>query len=243
MLLPPSERKAAGGDRARTSGAFAALEPSRAEVGKALFRSDFDASTQLGVGADATERAMAANRLADHAAALPALQRYTGVLYDTLAYPQQPVMVRRRLDEAVVVVSGRWGLLRGDDPVPPYKLPIGAVLPGLGGLARWWRPRLSRVLAEHVRGAVVWNLLPGAYAAAVDALGTASAVWTVRIVREADGVRSVVGHDNKAVKGALARALVADHVLQPGGLAGWTGPAGYQVAGVDEHRVELLTRR
>ncbi len=229
VLLPPSEGKAVGGDDRRTPGAFEALERHRLVVAKGLRRRDFHAAEQLKVGPAAAAQAMADNRLVLSAPTLPALRRYTGVLYDALDYPGRPAPLRRRLDAAVVVVSGLWGLLRGDDPVPAYKLPIGAVVPGAGRLATWWRPRLTPLLAEHVRGAVVWDLLPGAYAAAVGPLDTAHRVWRVRVEREAEGRRTVVGHDNKAVKGALAAAVVAGALTGPAGLDGWVGPAGYTV--------------
>lgn len=241
VLLPPSERKAVDGGRPRTPGAFPALEPHREVVREGLQRSGFDAVAQLKVSAAAAATATAANRQVQTAPALPALRRYTGVLYDALDYPGQPAPLRRRLDRSVVVVSGLWGLLRGDDPVPAYKLPIGAAVPGLGRLARWWRPRLTPVLAQHVRGAVVWDLLPGAYAAAVGPLDGARAVWTVRVLRQAAGRRSVVGHDNKAVKGALTRALVSAGAIRPADLDGWEGPAGYRPGGVSGRTLTLVT--
>ncbi len=242
VLLPPSEGKAVGGRLARTPGAFAALEPARLTVAKGLRRKDFSPVRELKVGAAAATAAMADNRFVLEAPALPALRRYTGVLYDALGYPGRAAPLRRRLDRAVVVMSGLWGLLRGDDPVPAYKLPIGAAVPGVGRLAAWWRPRVTPLLADHVAGAVVWNLLPGAYAAAVGPLPTARAVWTVRVERETAGRRAVVGHDNKAVKGALAAAVVEHALTEPGSLAGWTGPGGYALAGADAGVVSLVTR-
>lgn len=242
VLLPPSERKAVGGDGgSRQPGTFPSLERDRQRVRKALRRRDFDASTQLGVGPEATRAAMVLNRSADDAPCLSALRRYTGVLYESLAYVEAPAPLQRALERDVVVVSGRWGLLRGDDPVPAYKLPIGATVPTLGRLASWWRPRLTPVLAEYVRGAVVWNLLPAAYAAALGPVDGAAAVWTIRVLRDTGGRRSVVGHDNKSVKGALARALVAAQMSGPDGLDGWLGPTGYRVTGVHGGQVELVS--
>jgi hypothetical protein len=241
VLLPPSERKASGGDGARRPGAFPSLERDRLRVRKALRRRDFEASQQLGVGPAATQAAMALNRSVDDAPCLPALRRYTGVLYEALDHAGAPGPLQRTLLRDVVVVSGLWGLLRGDDPVPAYKLPIGASVPTLGRLAPWWRPRLTPVLAEHVRGAVVWNLLPAAYAAALGPLDGAEAVWTVRVLHDLAGRRTVVGHDNKAVKGALTRTLVAGQLTAPAALDGWVGPGDHRVDSVADRRVELVS--
>jgi cytoplasmic iron level regulating protein YaaA (DUF328/UPF0246 family) len=242
VLLPPSEGKALGGRGPRTPGAFAPLEADRARIMKGLQHRGFDAARELKVGPAALSAATAANRAVDSGPALPALRRYTGVLYEALDYPGQAAPLRRRLARSVVIVSGLWGLLGGDDLVPAYKLPIGAAVPGVGRLAAWWRPRLTPLLAEHVRGAVVWNLLPAAYAAALGPLETARSVWAVRVVRERAGHRTVVGHDNKAVKGALARSVVAASAAGPQALAGWTGPAGYRIDGVTGPVLELVTR-
>jgi cytoplasmic iron level regulating protein YaaA (DUF328/UPF0246 family) len=241
VLLPPSEGKAAGGRGLRTPGAFEALEPSRLTVAKGLRRREFSAVRELKVGPVAAAAAMTDNRRVLEAPVLPALRRYTGVLYDALDYPGRPVPLRRRLDRSVVVVSGLWGLLRGDDPVPAYKLPIGAAVPGAGRLAAWWRPRVTPLLAEHVAGAVVWNLLPGAYGAAVGPLPTARAGWSIRVERESAGRRTVVGHDNKTVKGALAAAVVEHALSGPDALAGWVGPGGYAVAGAADGLLSLVT--
>ena len=212
-----------------------------APVSAGLARRGFDAQRELKVGPAAAAAALAAHRELSTGPALPALRRYTGVLYQELDFPGQPAPLRRRLASSTVIVSGLWGLLRGDDPVPAYKLPIGASVPGVGRLAAWWRPRLTPVLAEYLTGAVVWNLLPGAYAAALGPLETARVVWTVRVVRDRDGRRSVVGHDNKAVKGALTRSVIERAATEPGALTDWTGPTGYRIESVTGGVIEVVT--
>ena len=74
---------------------------------------------------------------------LPAMERYTGVLYQELAWPTLSAAARRRGDVQVRTVSGLWGLVAPADPIPPYRLKMSASLDGLGRLSTWWRPRLS----------------------------------------------------------------------------------------------------
>ena len=88
------------------------------------------------------------------------MERYTGVLYQELAWPTLPAAARRRGDAQVRTVSGLWGLVAPADPIPPYRLKMSASLDGLGRLSTWWRPRLAPVLAELTEGRVVWDLLP-----------------------------------------------------------------------------------
>lgn len=245
MLLPPSESKATGGDGPRydpAAGAFGALAASRRAVAKALRARTFDPS-QLGVRGQALAHALVANKELAAASTLPALRRYTGVLYDALGFAEQSTTAQELLRRDVVIISGLLGAVAGGDPVPAYKLPIGARVPELGRLGAFWKPRLKRALTEHVTGAVIWDLLPGAHAAVVPPeLGERR--WKLRVVRERGGRRSTVSHDNKAVKGALARTLVAEQITDPSDLEGWEGPGGYRVVGVTgAGTVELLTRR
>jgi cytoplasmic iron level regulating protein YaaA (DUF328/UPF0246 family) len=244
VLLPPSEGKSSGGDGRvfdPYEGAFGALGAGRRKVVKALRARAFDATRELGVSGASLLAAMNANKAIAGAATCPALRRYTGVLYDALAYPTLSPQLQAALDRDVVIVSGLLGVVAGGDAVPPYKLPIGARLPDVGRLAAFWKPRIAPQLGRHVDGAVVWDLLPGAHAAAVPAqLGRIR--WRVTVLRERDGRRATVSHDNKAVKGALARVLVAEQLTDPAALDGWEGPGGYRVDAVRGEFVEIVTR-
>jgi cytoplasmic iron level regulating protein YaaA (DUF328/UPF0246 family) len=129
------------------------------------------------------------------AATLPALDRYTGVLYDALSAHTLPQVSRSRL----FIASALFGLLGAEDLIPAYRISAGTKLPGIGGLAKVWKPALTSVLLTSCDGLVV-DLRSGAYAA----LAPMSGVVTVRVVTS-EG--KVVSHHNKATKGLLARAL------------------------------------
>jgi uncharacterized protein len=216
ILLPPSEGKADGGrrrGRRRVPGSFRRLDAARTEVVQALTAAMDDpalARKLLGVKGEALDAAVAANRSLDDGLVLPAIERYTGVLYDHLDAGSLGEAARRRLDDEVVIVSGLWGLVRPGDPLPDYKLKVDATLPPLGRLNRWWRPHLTPELDRLARGGLVWDLLPNAHAAvwadpdAACALRVTAAFAQVR----ADGSRSAVTHWSKALKGVLARHLL-----------------------------------
>jgi cytoplasmic iron level regulating protein YaaA (DUF328/UPF0246 family) len=112
---------------------------------------------------------------------------------------------RRRAQRGVVVVSGLWGLVRAEDRLPAYRLAMGT-LPPLGSLARWWRPRLRPVLAEVLAGCdVVYDLLPVAYAAAVDLGAAGRRLRRLELTRPGGGA---AGHHGKQAKGRIARHLL-----------------------------------
>jgi uncharacterized protein len=168
----------------------------------------------LGVRGDHLERARSANRELIGAPTLPAGERYTGVVWDHLGLATLPRAARRRASASIVVVSGLLGVVGVDDPVPDYRLKMGARLPAHGGLATWWRPRLSPVLDEWVRGRLVIDLLPNEHRSAWGpaARGPASPSKSATVLEVAfrDASGRAIGHDAKAAKGELVRHLLLD---------------------------------
>ena len=206
VLLPPSESKADGGagpPLALDRLSFPALTPVRARLVDALQQLARERPDELRAVLGLTARQageVAKDAALTTAPSAPALQRYTGVVYENLGYASLHGTARRRADASLVVASALFGLLRARDPVPAYRLSGGTVLPGVGGLAPLWRPAVEPVLAEH---RLVVDLRSGAYAA----LARVPHAVVVRVLRDVDGRRTTVSHDNKWTKGLLARAL------------------------------------
>lgn len=239
VLLPPSEGKAPGG-RGRPLDldalSFPALTPARRQLVEAVERLAQRDPAGLRTALGLTPRQAAeveADATLTTSGTLPALERYTGVLYDTLGYATLSGPARRRADTSLVVASALFGLLRPRDRVPAYRLSGSTVLPGLGGLAPLWRPVLEPELAG-VRGLVV-DLRSGAYAALARVPGAVD----VRVLRETDGRRSVVSHDNKWTKGHLARAL-CEHGERTVGDVAEVGRSVADDVEVDGRRVDLV---
>ena len=92
-------------------------------------------ATLLGVKGAALAAATEANRAVAEAPTVAAIERYTGVLYDALD-PASPTAARRRLDRQVRIFSGLWGMVAPTDPVPDYKLKMGARLARTGRCRR-----------------------------------------------------------------------------------------------------------
>jgi len=84
---------------------------------------------------------------------------------------------------------------------------MGTTLPGHGPLASVWRDPLSTVLADS-EGVIV-DCRSSTYVAAWRPTGDQAAKWvSVNVVRERDGVRSVVSHNAKHTRGLVARHLI-----------------------------------
>ena len=106
----------------------------------------------------------------------------------------------------LVVPSGLMGVVRGDDPVPPYRLRMGARLEPLGRLATWWRPAVSAAIQRRARGREIVDLLPKEHRAAWIPADNAQGVRIELIERTG----KPGGHFAKAAKGRLARAILLD---------------------------------
>ena len=209
ILLPPSETKAPGGVLPALdvgSLLFPTLGPTREALLTALSRlaaNPAAARAALGVGT-ARDQEIQANAVLRSSATMPALRRYTGVLYDALAVGDMTPAERSRAESRVLVCSALFGMLRATDRIPAYRFSAGSRLPGAGTVAARWRPALGPLLAG-LSGPVM-ELRSGADAAFADAPGAI----TVRVVTERpDGTRSIVSHWSKAAKGRLARALAS----------------------------------
>ncbi|MCB0930371.1 MAG: peroxide stress protein YaaA [Mycobacterium sp.] len=211
VLLPPSETKRGGGDGPAlqlSELATPELTPLRAELVDELVElaTDTEASRRaLGLSA-AQDAEIARNAALRNSPTMPAIHRYTGVLYDALDFESLGRAEAARARSRLVVGSALFGLLRADDPIPAYRLSAGSKLPGRPGLPTRWRPYLEPVLADLGSRELVVDLRSGSYAG----LGRLAGAVRVDVVAEhADGRRTVVSHFNKAHKGRLARALAS----------------------------------
>lgn len=136
-----------------------------------------------------------------HAGTLPAWQRYNGVVWKHLGPESLSTLALERAVSSVAVVSALGGLFAWDDPVPEYKLKMSATLPETGRLATLWEPELSGIARESD---LVIDLLPLEHRSAFQ-LGTRSN-WVRIELTGPNGERA--GHNGKAAKGRLARALL-----------------------------------
>jgi cytoplasmic iron level regulating protein YaaA (DUF328/UPF0246 family) len=247
ILLPPSEGKAIGGTGpvwTAGAGSWSQLDSRRLSVAKALraaMRKPVASRAKLlGVKGEALAVATATNLGVLDGPTMPAIERYTGVLYDELAASTLPAAVRRRLEGQVVIFSGLLGVVRPTDPIPDYKLKMGAAVGRPGKLSTWWRGPVSDALAPEATGRVVWDLLPNEHRAAWSPAPVGSTDGPVQIVstrfldevapERAGGTPSLVAvaHWNKLLKGSLVRHILTTQLTDVDGLVDFDHPRGYR---------------
>ncbi|MGH3659936.1 MAG: YaaA family protein [Micromonosporaceae bacterium] len=204
VLLPPSETKADGGDGPSLdldALSYPTLTPVRRKLLDALVElaDDVPASLAALKLSDRQVAEVERNRRLRASPTAPALARYTGVLYDALDLAGLRRPQRQRAETRLAVASALFGVVRGTDPIPAYRLSGGSVLPSVGALTGVWRPALEPVLGGLDE--LVVDLRSAPYAGLARIPGAVA-------VRVVDGERQVaISHHNKAHKGRLARVL------------------------------------
>lgn len=171
------------------------------------------------------------NLTLEGAPTLPAIDRYTGVLYDPLDAVGADPATRAWWAAHVVVQSAMFGPVGGGDPLPAYRLSHDSRL-GVVRLATTWAGPSARVIAARSGGGLVLDLRSEGYRA----LGPVEDAVTLRVVsQDADGRRRALNHWNKTAKGRLVAALGAARpdVSDMATLVEWARTVGIVVDRVD----------
>ncbi|KJQ53153.1 YaaA family protein [Microbacterium sp. SA39] len=210
ILLPPSETKRPGGDGAPLELGSLALPGLQAHRSAAI-----DALVDLAADEESARRVLklsarqlddiAHNRMLRAAPTMPAIDRYTGVLFDALDASSLTKSSRRWLGEYVWIHSAPLGPVGALDPLPAYRLSAGTSLPGLPALRRHWADATSAAIAD-AQPAFVLDLRSEAYVA----LGPVPASVPSSYVRVVTEHGRALNHFNKKSKGLLVRALAED---------------------------------
>lgn len=233
ILLPPSEAKVqgGGGPSLRAAGfGDGPLAGARAEVTRAVAAfcraAPVAAIAALRLPHTSAAADLAANAAILDAPTMPALDRFTGVLYQALDPATLPPAARGTADHTVLIASGAFGLTHASEPIPDHRVPMTAAIPGLDGtatpatLTTFWRTRLaaslrdllsptSNAVGEHL----IVDLRSSDYATVPRLSGPIRPnTLPVRALTEkkVDGrwIRRPLSYQAKQTKGQLTRALL-----------------------------------
>lgn len=152
---------------------------------------------------------------------LPARERYTGIVHGNADLAQATASARTADG---LVISAVLGLVDLEEPVPSYRVEFPASIPGLGGLATYWRDAAADHLASATADRAVWDLLPGEHAR----------IWS-NGAREVLDHRPVVfvrpdGRPANAARTKVAKGRLAGWLLRHAGRSGALGADAAEVA-------------
>jgi len=222
ILLPPSETKRDGGEGAPLNIAglsFAAtLSATRKRVVSATVALAMHPTESAKVLKLSPKQMFEVdrNRAILTAPTMPAIDRYTGVLFEALSAGTLPHASRAFLGSHAFIQSALLGPIGGLDLIPAYRLSFDSRLPKLEGspLKKVWAAPASKALGEAMTtragGHLVLDLRSEGYADLAP-LPVGDNVYYVRVVtRGADGAVRALNHFNKKGKGEFVRALAID---------------------------------
>ncbi|GAA2457000.1 YaaA family protein [Agromyces soli] len=250
LVLPPSETKRTGGTQPPLrldALSYPSLERVRAELVAAVVElaADQDAAMRALKLGPRSAAEVEHDRLLATSPTMPALDRYTGVLYDALDAPSLDGDARAYAGRHVVVHSALFGLVGALDPIPAYRLSHDSRVPG-HRLKPLWREPLAAALAAH--GGLVVDLRSEGYVE----LGPAppGSVFVRVVAVDGDGRKRALNHFNKRAKGEFTRALLTarpEPLDEVDALIAWARSAGFELslsadatAGGDEPSVREL---
>ena len=202
VLLAPSEDKASGGLLARLCESPAQRWVRERLVHLAQTGTPADLKKAFDVKELALDKARSeALALAGRVPLLPALSRYTGVAFQALEAATLPPECWSQ----VFILSNLRGLIRGDEPVPPYKLKLAAI----PGLKAHWRKTLTTQLDTLPVGPI-WELLP---VEAADLLKNWARIRHTVEIFDARG--KALSHFSKKYRGLVARWILTHQQGDP----------------------------
>ena len=209
FLLPPSESKQAGGTSSKIELSFPSLDKTRGAIRKALIelsKNPKAAASALKLGPKQLGE-LEVNLALAKAKTMPAIDRYTGVLFDALKLDGLSSSQKKKAKQAVFIQSSLFGLIGALDEIPNYRLSAGSKLPGINLRSEWSKAHES--VWDNFAGETVIDLRSKAYAQLAP-IPEGLNVFEVEVVSEdAKGVRRALNHFNKQAKGSFIRAVLS----------------------------------
>lgn len=221
FLLPPSETKAIGGvpltlDQVALT--FSTLNPARDEVAQRLA----DASRDEQWAARALKLSQKQLGEREHnfvlysAPLMPAIDRYTGVLFDALhgrglkgSGTENNRLSSEQLaaaKQSILIQSSLFGLVGASDLIPNYRFSASARLPDFSLQKHW--AEAHQVIWHRIEHETLIDLRSKSYAALAPIPNHIPTFELDVVLEKEDGSREQLNHFNKKAKGQFVRACL-----------------------------------
>ena len=210
LLLPPSETKLKGGQphTGLPTLSFSVQDPGRRDLMVALESwcrdSPEAAAMALKLGPKSIEEL--SNNLFTNAPVMPAIDRYTGVLYSGTGVADWTDSQRAWAADHIFIHSALFGILSSADQIPVYRLSHDTKVNKVA-LKDYWLGQVTTAIREMAAGDWVLDCRSEGYRTLAPIPAEAPSAY-LEVVSASGG--KALNHFNKIHKGELVRALVTD---------------------------------
>lgn len=208
FLLPPSETKEPGGKKMAKVLNHKELDKTRKFLQLALLdicKTPSLAAKALKLGPKQLGEIEVNLDLANPKC-LPALDRYTGTLYDALKAGGVTSAMRSRASKTVFIQSSLFGLISAGNQIPNYRLSAGSKLPGLN-LKKLWQEAHETVWPKLSKEIVI-DMRSNSYAELAPVPENLSCYSLDVVLEDKKGKRTRLNHFNKQAKGQFLRSAL-----------------------------------
>ena len=212
FLIPPSEGKA----KVKPSNVlfsetdFALEEHVQQVVDLLDLIDDEDLQSVYGTSQEKSELLHRQNQDIFKSRCAPAINRYTGVVYQHIEWETLDEDARKFLNENFLIFSGLFGVLSPQTPIPNYKLKMNVL-----SLQYHWNPIITEELKDED---LIIDMLPQVHRKAYT---PGKNVKQIDFIVKSDGKNKAAGHFGKAVKGKLIRYIAQNKVTDLEGFYGF----------------------
>ncbi|WGD36608.1 peroxide stress protein YaaA [Lysinibacter sp. HNR] len=249
IILPPSETKVSGGTASSLSIeelSFPRLTHLRKQVLEAVTVLAEDHPESLRVLKLGPKQGSEVQRNRDllTSPTMPAIERYTGVLFDAIGVSTLSPQQRQFLDSHVLIQSALFGIITANDHIPAYRLSHNSSVFGRGRpLKNLWRAESAKVF-DDMEGMIL-DLRSGGYTTLAPLPRRDGVLSLTVVTRGSDGSLRALNHFNKRGKGEIVRSIVqlGEVFSQPQDLIAGLNGVGHEVSLLDPYTLQFITHR
>ncbi len=147
------------------------------------------------------EQGIQLNKNIENSQVLPAIERYSWVMYNAIDYKWMSALGKKYFEENFIILSGMYWLVRPLDKIWNYKLPIETKW-----LYNFWWDSISEYL-DGLNADYIVDMLPWSYAKMINFKKLKTKVIRVNFLHTKDWELKKITHGVKKVKGEYIKNI------------------------------------
>lgn len=160
---------------------------------------------------------------------LPSIQRYNGVMFDSINYESLSDKQKKNFNESVIFIDGLFGLLKPTDLIPEYKLKINSKIKDLD-ITTFWKTEIQGNLNKEIKEKIVIDILPQSHRKVLEQKkdNYSSEIYLeISFCEKKENKIKQTGHNSKQLKGDLIRYILNFENISRENLEDFKHPQGY----------------